>query len=351
MRLNVLITALVLSLAIKADAAAPVELELATERGMQITAPREWLQLLTQMGIDDVRIRGARAGDEPAVESRGTRQRPRYYVLGILTSRDELRLPGGTFGRRDQAGIRDYFDRLAADGAESLTAPRGRFGLSEQELEAVFADFTQPIDFETKGQSPQQVVRQLESKLNHRCALDAVAAAVLREASPCEDELKGITTGTALAMTLRNAGLTVRPEKLRGQPVRFLIAPAGADSLSQSTLGSEADEAMANWPIGWEPDTAPVHVAPELFEQLNAEIDGYTLEETLAALRPRVKLPLYVDRRALAAAKIDPAEIKVALPRTRTSYKRVLDRVLSQARLGGQLRVDEAGRPFLWVTR
>ena len=30
--------------------------------------------------------------------------------------------------------------------------------------------------------------------------------------------------------------------------------------------------------------------------------------------------------------------------------ERVIDRVLAQARLGSQLRVDEAGTPFLWIT-
>jgi hypothetical protein len=41
----------------------------------------------------------------------------------------------------------------------------------------------------------------------------------------------------------------------------------------------------------------------------------------------------------------------VTLPRTKTYYKRVLDRVLAQARLGAQVRIDEAGTPFLWITR
>ena len=39
-------------------AAPPIELELVTERGVQITAPHEWLQLLASIGVDDVRIRG-----------------------------------------------------------------------------------------------------------------------------------------------------------------------------------------------------------------------------------------------------------------------------------------------------
>ena len=43
----------------------PIELELVTERGLQITAPEEWLQLLAGIGIEHVQIRGGGEGDEP----------------------------------------------------------------------------------------------------------------------------------------------------------------------------------------------------------------------------------------------------------------------------------------------
>ena len=84
---------------------------------------------------------------------------------------------------------------------------------------------------------------------------------------------------------------------------------------------------------------------------LDGKIDGYTLEEALTAIGPRIKIPLYFDHAALAEYEIDPAKVQVRFPRSRTFYKRVIDRVLAQARLGSQLRVDEAGAPFLWITR
>src|SRR3990172_4748774 len=96
------IALIVFACAITVRAAPPIELELATERGVQITAPHEWLQLLAGIGIDHVRIRGIQSGDEPAVVNRGTAERPSYHVVGILTARDQLRMPGGTFSRGDR---------------------------------------------------------------------------------------------------------------------------------------------------------------------------------------------------------------------------------------------------------
>jgi len=66
---------------------------------------------------------------------------------------------------------------------------------------------------------------------------------------------------------------------------------------------------------------------------------------------PRLGIPLLIDQAALERHDIDPTQIKIELPRTRTYYKRVLDRILSQARLKGELRADEAGNVFYWVTR
>ncbi|HEY3391789.1 MAG TPA: hypothetical protein VGK58_03725 [Lacipirellulaceae bacterium] len=332
-------------------AAAPIELELATERGVQITAPREWLQLLTAVGIDNVQIRGIRSGDEPRVENRGTAERPRYHVVGILTSRHQLQLPGGTFSRGDRAKLKDYFERLTADGAESLTAPRGRFGLAEKEMTAVLADLAQPIEFPTKGQPARDVMERMQAKFKARLALDAKAAQALRDTEPCPDELKGLTAGTGLAILLRTSGLALRPEKSRGQPVVYRIEPVPAEAINENTLGKADDDDVNFWPIGWEPHETPGELAPSLFEYRNAEVSGFTLEETLAAIGERVKTPIYVDHAALAEHRIDPAKIQVQLARTRTIYKRVIDRVLAQAKLGSQIRVDEAGTPFLWITR
>ena len=108
---------------------------------------------------------------------------------------------------------------------------------------------------------------------------------------------------------------------------------------------------MPYWPVGWEPEKAPGAIAPGLFDQLNAEIDGYTLDETLSAIGPRLSVPYFLDRTALAAKGVDPATVKIKIARTKTSYKLLLDRVLSQARLGSELRVDEVGTVFLWISR
>ena len=349
---------MVLLTVVEASQAAPtIELEIATESGLQITAPQEWMQLLTRFGIENIRIRVAQPGDTPAVENRGTPERPRYHVVGLLTSREQLRLPGGSFSRSDLKRLKDYFDRLSADGDERLTAPQTLFGLTEPELTAVLADLSQPINLATKGQPPWTVIVRIQSTFKLRVAIEAAAEQLLRAANPAADELTGISAGTGLAILLRSYGLVLRPEKLRGEPVKYRIAIASvvrqtsAQTNSDTRPGKLNDFTRTIWPIGWETEKAPGETAPSLFEQLNAEIAGFTLEETLAAIGPRLKVPYYVDHAALVANKIDPKAAQIKIEKTRISYKRLLDRVLAQARLGCDLRVDEAGTLFLWIGR
>jgi hypothetical protein len=340
-----------IALAAMAQAAPPIELELATERGVQITAPREWLQLLAGIGMEHVQIRGATGSDKPLAENRGSEKQPSYHVVGMLTSGDTVRLPGGTFGRGDRAKLKDYFDRLGADGAESLTAARGMFGLTEKELKEALTDLAQPIDFETRGQPAQTVIDRLETKLRFKLAKNGSADQVLSQSEPVADDLQGLSIGAGMAMVLRSCHLTMRPEKPRGRAVEYVLEVSGRSPEVEKTLGQINSTEIKVWPIGWEPQKAPGIVAPSLSESLNAEIDGYSLEEAFAAIKPRLKVPVYFDHAALAAKEIDPEKVQVKIARQKMSYRRLIDRILAQARLGSSLRVDESGLPFLWVTR
>jgi hypothetical protein len=336
-----------LCLATNAFAAPAIELEIATDTGVQITAPRDWLQLLKTAGIENIRIRGAGPGDTPAVENLGTAERPRYHVVGVLTAREQLLLPGGAFGRGDVRKLRDYFDRLAADGEQRLTAPTSLFGLTDNELRAVLEELTPPIDFSTKGMTSQVIVDRLQASLKTRFAVDGSVNQILRPAGPAADDLNGLARGTGLAILLRTHGLVLRPEKQRGQPVVYRIASQIADGRA----GKLNDFTRTSWPIGWETEKSPGEIAPSLFEQLNVEIANFTLEETLGAIGPRLKLPYFLDHHALAAMKLDPKTTQVRVDKGRMSYKRLLDRVAAQARMGCDVRVDEAGAVFVWIGR
>jgi len=111
------------------------------------------------------------------------------------------------------------------------------------------------------------------------------------------------------------------------------------------------DSKRESWPVGWKPAVSSRQSAPQLFELRNIEINGFTLAQALTALQPALKMPVIMDDWVLQQRQIDPSKIEVSLPKKRTFLKSAIGKLLSQGRLAEEVRVDEQGQPFLWVTQ
>ncbi|MGL4513910.1 MAG: hypothetical protein ACRCT8_12540 [Lacipirellulaceae bacterium] len=322
--------------------AATVSVEVASQGGAQATAPQKWLQLFADAGVTNVRVRGANPGDKPAVIELGSPQRPMPKLVAVLTPRGELVVPGARFTTRDSARLRDYLARLQADGAAALTAERGRFGLTEREFTDVFDELSKPLGEVDEGDTLATLVAAQRGAI--RWSIEGAARGPMTAGKVGADgvAVQGLARGSALAALLRAEGLAIVPEKPPGKALRLRVAPA----IGLADL----------WPVGHDPEGSPGETAPILFESLEVEVEGYTLAEALDAVAPRLThngapLPIVWDRYALRRDGIDPATKSVRVAAGRMYYKRLVDRLVAQARLAAKLRVDEAGQPFLWLTR
>jgi len=320
-----------------AMAADQVEIEVATAPGLPITAPQRWARLLGQLDFSRVRLRGLRPGDQPHLGADQTASGQHYHLLAILNQREQLLLPGATFGRRDLPRFRAYLQRLREDGLENFGAQRGRFGLTAGQLQTVLDNLAGTVQFSTHGKTTREILDQLARQLQLPLKLAPAARAILARGEPAQIELRGTTAGTSLALLLREQGLALTPQKIRGQPLQLGVAPIQSD--------------RSSWPVGWESPTAPRRLLPALYKRRPIEIEGYTLAEALEALQPRIGVPVRWDRWILSRRQIFPGTVQVTLPRTKTYLKGALDRLLSQARLASELRVDEGGHAFFWITQ
>ena len=73
------------------------------------------------------------------------------------------------------------------------------------------------------------------------------------------------------------------------------------------------------------------------------------LEESMAAIQKRVNAPFLLDQNSLARQRVDLKK-KLSLPKANLSYARILDKLLSQVKCKIEVRLDEADKPFVWVT-
>jgi len=319
-----------------AFAAPRVEFVLVTEVGFPLNGAQRWVDLFRNLDQTAIRIRSIQNGDREAVTNRGTKGSPRYHVLGVLTDRNQLLLHGRRpLALSDRATIAKWIETLQQEGIEGLTSVKLAFGLTSQELVAFHERLAKPIEFVTNNVRAGNVSRRIVQDLALDFDVTGPARAAFARHEKVSDELEGLSSGTALAATLRPLGLVATPRKKDGQ-VRLLIGEAG--------------EISESWPIGWPPQDSPYKTAPALFEYLTVEINEQPLLVAITAIQTRVKMPFLYDHNTMARDRIDPTQAVVSLPLKRTFYKKALDSVLFQSRLRSELRVDDSGTPFLWIS-
>lgn len=317
-----------------ATAAEPrVDLEVAMGKDFSPTDARAWNEMLGGLGLASVRLRSIKPDDQPQIRPLGEGQSASYRVTGVLTG-DRLVLVKGKFGLGDRGGLERYFAKLKESGVEGVTEKPAAFGLTSAQLVALHEALAVPVKFQTTGEQPQAAAKRISQSLSLKFITDPAGQRALAADEPILDELQGLSAGTALAAILRPLGLVLVPERAGGE-TRLRIADSRA--------------AQEHWPVGWPPKGNPQETLPELFKTLNVEISSTPLTEALPAIGERLKAPLLLDHNSLARAEID-LSTKVDLPKTNTYYDRIIDRLLFQAKLKYELRVDEAGQPLLWIT-
>lgn len=311
-----------------------VSLEVVTERGHSPESVREWLPVLEKAGFSSVRVRGAGSGDGAAIEENGAGANLSYRVTAVLSSDNRLHLPAGAYSLGGAAKIATWVEKLRAGGEEGINAKPGAFGLVPKELVAVHEALSVRVKGPTAGKTTREVVQAIGATLRMQLKVDPAVRGAFGDET-VTDELGGLTAGTALAAAVRPLGLVLVPDKSTG-------------SLQLRIVDSQSTDKV--WPIGWPRKVSPRETLPDLFKFLNVEVANSPLIEPVEAIRGRLKVPLVVDQNSLARQKIDFATVKVTLPKTNTFYASILEKLLFQARLKYELRLDEADQPFLWIT-
>jgi hypothetical protein len=327
-----LLAIVALALPAAGQAAEPwVSLEVAAESGTPSATMAAWAELLEATGFDHVRIRGIRNGDRPSLQVRAEGGRQRYALVGVLDRRERLLLPEAAFERGDRSKLTAYRAQLAS--GQPLNEPPGPLGLAASHFARLYAELSPRLG--AAGSAPAAPLEVVEAALAELAAAPAWspgARAALQQAAPLEVDLSGLSRGSAAAYALREAGLALAPLPPRS---------AGAGAALAVVPAAEAAHA---WPVGWRSAATPKTLAPQMFRVTTIEIAGYTLAQTMTALGPHLGVPLLVDRPQLARLQIVPTKATV-------DVKKAFDQALARAHLASELRVDERGTPFLWITQ
>jgi hypothetical protein len=309
-----------------------VELEVFVDHRAPVEAGQEWSKQLRQLPIARFRIATARGAEKAHVTQSEAANVKSFFVVGTIGADNRLTLPGQTFRIGEKAKLTEWLTKLTTRDA-AHNDQRLAFGLTDQELVDVFDRLRPTIEGPTNGLAVSDLVALVESKINGEISIEPTVRDRLRE--NVSEELTGLSCGTVLAAALRPLGLVLVPKRRQD-----------ATALDIADVRTEPE----SWPVGWPPERRQVELVPKLIERLNAEIVDTSLSDVLSAIQPRLGVPFLFDQNSMTRQGIDPANIKVNVPGIRTNYGRVLDVSLAKGLLKSEIRVDEAGRAFIWIS-
>ena len=320
-----------------------IELEVLTTGNAaagNIRAAHEWMAILKSLDLDRVSMRQSDEALEPTIEKVGTGKATRLRVTGRLDQRGQLRLPGATFGKLDKSRLSQWLRSI--DQVQQSNDGGLAFGLDADQLVSLTERLESPINRATQGQSVREVFKSIRSAARVEITLTSRAKRRLSQASArndvFDDELNGLSTGTSLAAFLRPYGLVAVPE-VEDESSEF-----------PRLVVYDVRDAEQTWPVGWPRDTQPHKLVPKLHEFLEVEIDEVPIADVLHSIQGRLEIPFLHDHNGMARKQIDPATTLVSYPAKKTFYSKMIKNVLFQAKLKYEMRVDEAGHPFLWIS-
>ncbi|MFK7769365.1 MAG: hypothetical protein AB8B55_19235 [Mariniblastus sp.] len=314
-----------------------IVLEISATGRAQVGTQQKWLEALQDVGADKISIKTKRTGTPKVEETQVGRSTAVVTVTGFIVG-NKLKLPGGTFAITNKSGIRELLTRLKDDGAKVGLAEKKAFGLTSEQLVEVHEKFSAPVEFSTTGQKVSDVFAKIVAASGLDFTMGNAARAAINGRETVAEELLGVSMGTALATIVRPLGMVVEPRREQGKSTEILIVDSRASK--------------EHWPIGWPIQRAPVAIEPKLFEKLPINIRNVSLKDAMNAVQKRAGVPFFYDHNTMAREGIELADVKVTLNQDKGSLMVAISKLLRQSkpRMVEELRVDENGKPFLWIT-
>ncbi len=312
----------------------PVAIEVITKGDHSLLAPQQWSRILGESGFGRTTIRSGRPSDAFGIKNIGSKQHPSYLVTALLSGDTLILPPQARFTRQEIKPLANWLAELRDNGFDNVTQTELMFGMSAEQLETIEQGAAAVVTISTLDKSRSEIAANLAENFRHPVVFTEQAKQRLAQKSVMQDELKGLSTGTAMATLLHPVGLVLVPQSKRGR-IRWTIA----ESRRQKEV----------WPIGWKSQKSPEKTLPALYQSVQTQVVSLPLQTALDQVAQKIEVPLLFDRSSISSAQVD-LKAMVKMQAQRASYKTILTQLLSQVGLNDEVRVDENGNPFLWIS-
>lgn len=307
-----------------------VELNVVRSSRASFGSAQQWAGALSK--LRNVRVRSnTNQAPRPELKWVGST----LYVTAVIGANDELVVPGRKFSARQTPALAAWIEEQKSARTRGSTEARDqKFGLTASEIEQVHELLKAVVTTSTKDVPTRDVLRGILRSNNLPLRIDARILQVLGETKTIT-EWEGYSVGTVLAALLR--------------PHAMVMVPEVTSRRVQLSVQSE-DAVVEGWPVGWPSKLKKQELVPKLFETLPIEIYDTSIRDVMTALEGRVETPIIFDEGLLSAAQMDPDSIKVTIKAKRSFYGKVIRKAAFDAKMKTEIRTDEQGKPFFWVT-
>ncbi len=313
-----------------------VSLTLITDGNAAGLLARFWNATLQKLAVP-VRIRRGTSADKLETREASFGTYRKVMVTGKLDRRGRLVFADHTFSRSETAKLTEWIRELQTYGSQGRPGGKPLWGLSKTQFGQVHSALSRTVSKNVSGATLETGVSQLGLPRAFPLRYSVAARKRLRT-SPAKirKQVKGHSLGTSLAMILRDHGLGFRPNRTPSGAIELVVDPL--------TVAGDA------WPVGWDLKESRPKTAPKMFRLIPVELDKVKFLDVLNAISVKTGIPIHLDYYAISAKGISPDKLVVSYARRMTSWSILLRGIASYNKLSRQLRIDEAGKPFYWIS-
>lgn len=300
---------------------------------------QEWGRVFQELGYS-VRFRAPRAGEASRVEDLDRDDFLATRVVAAMAPDGSIRIGKQKFDIESTKLLTQALDEIQLHGAKGPRDSNPTWGLTDEQFLEVTQLLGVPVENPVELQSSILAVESVGLPANMRMKFTEAArqqALAKRPASaPDTIELQGFTKGSAIAIILAQYGLGFRPR---------YVAPGKYDM--EIDRGNESSNL---WPIGWKPAQSFSEILPTYLRAIPLDVEDVEVSVLVGAVSEKIGLAHFSSAYALKAKGLDLHTLKYTRRDDRISPVRLLTAVGDKLELGFDVRVDEGGKMFLWVT-
>jgi len=320
----------------KAEIRTRVRVELLTDRRGAPLAAQRWAKLFQRFQVP-LRIRRGLGGERTAVRETISGRTRQVTVVGKLDRSGRILVPGKSFSPGNPTTLGKWLKELGTFGAKGNPSGQPAFGLTEGQFNSLFETLAQPVRTDLSGKPLTEAIAAVGIPPSLPLDLASLGADTT---IPPRTNGKGLSRGSTLAALLAIRGLAFRPRR----------TPAGRVELQivKPTIGKAVG--TTTWPLGWPPRLSRLKTARPLFQIVPVNLDKAAFLDVVDTITEKTEIPMLIDHHGLAVRKIDPTRLSVTVPAKKTSWFQLQKSITNPHHLTRDLRIDEAGKPFVLVT-